>query len=328
MIWVVGKCIYALNYIQQSNEKYINLITTDKNDYVCWSNRINKVYYIKYDSEYCKKIEELVGNDLVIATGEETMVLDEYIIKTGSNMNLFGHNPHRITYHNKENFMKLIEDMNLPYLKTWSPNDMINTSGTYILKAINSRGGIGQKIINVSDKYIVPENHILQPYISDKLDYSTFVIASNGEINKYVAYKCNEMMNGFSIERVVVDIKELHDMTLAIVKKLNYSGFLGLDFVNANDMYYCVDFNPRLTNGLLLLNNKKSINTIPYLIKGVRGRFIDAFKYSDMITLSDLMPFIIALLLFIGCIFMALITCTNPEDYIKKKMQEKMVKYE
>jgi hypothetical protein len=150
VIWVVGRGIYALNYIRTCSQP-INLITTDFQDFAGLSSNVSKVYYIKFDESnpdnYCKHIEKLVGNgnDLVIGIGEETLYLDNYIEKTNGKMNLFGlqSSKSRLHFHPKDNFMKLIGLLGLPLISTWYPNDIIKnpTPKYYLKKLIKSRGG-------------------------------------------------------------------------------------------------------------------------------------------------------------------------------------------
>lgn len=332
MIWIVGRGIYALNYIRYLKLK-INLITTDKYDFAGYSKYVKKVYYIDFDEKYCSTIEKLVKNDMVIAIGEETLYLDEYIKKNNSKIKLFGYNSSnsvRLQYHNKENLMNLVHKLNLPYLNTWNSGDIIDNvkMDKYILKLTNSRGGIGQKIIEINNKYIVPENYILQPYIQIKKDYSTFVIAKNGIIEHYVCYECIDMINGFSTERKKVNIKDLYYQTNLIVNSLNYTGFLGLDFIEYNSINYMVDFNPRITNGISLLKNELSVSTLPYISKKKSfERIIKSVKYSDIISINDIMPFFYMIIVLIRLIVMSLLNFKQPSLYIREYIEKSVVKY-
>lgn len=336
MIWIVGRGIYALNYIRFLG-KNVNLITTDKYDFAGFTKYVKQVYFVNFDEKYCLNIEKLVKNDIVVAIGEETLYLDEYIKKTGSKINLLGYdyNFHkhqsRLKYHDKANFMNLVRRLNLPCLETWNSGDVVEIykSGKYLLKLINSRGGIGQQIVTIQNTYVVPENYILQPYIKTKKDYSTFVIAKKGHVQHYVAYECIDMIDGFSTERVKVDIKDLFFQTNKIVETLNYTGFLGLDFIEFNGINYMIDFNPRITNGISLLKNNISISTLPYLSKKVTlERTIKSIKYSDIISVFDIMPFFYMIIIFIRLIILSFLNLTKPSVYIRKYIEKSVVKYD
>ena len=320
MIWIVGRGIYALNYIRFLHFN-VNLITTDKYDFAGISKYVKQVYYVNFDKNYCSTIQQLVKNDIVIAIGEETLYLDDHIKKTGSQINLLGNSydlpdyQPRLKYHNKANFMDLIRTLNLPCLETWNSGHTVEIykSGKYLLKLINSRGGIGQQIIQIQNTYTVPENYILQPYVKTKKDYSTFVIATKGHIQQYVGYECIDMIDGFSTERIKVDIKDLFYQTEKIVQGLNYA----------------IDFNPRITNGISLLKNNVSISTLPYLSKKMSiNRIIKSIKYSDVISFFDILPFFYMIVIFIRLIILSFLNLTRPSVYVRKYIEKSVVKYD
>jgi predicted ATP-grasp superfamily ATP-dependent carboligase len=336
MIWIVGRGIYALNYIRFLGRR-VNLITTDKNDFAGLSKYVKNMYYVKFDDNYCLIIEQLVKDHIVVAIGEETLYLDEYIKKTGSNMKLLGRNYNtssqeiRLMYHNKENFMNLISRLGLPHLETWNSGQIVESykSSNFLLKLKKSRGGIGQQIIKIQSEYVVPDNWILQPYIKTKRDYSTFVIAKRGHIQHYVAYECIDMIDGYSTQRVKVDIGDLYFQTNQIVKSLKYTGFLGIDFIEFDGTNYMVDFNPRITNGISLLNKNISISTIPYILqKFSLERILKSILYSDIITIFDIMPFIYMIITLVRLLFLSLVNLTKPSVYIRKCIEESVVKYD
>jgi predicted ATP-grasp superfamily ATP-dependent carboligase len=227
--------------------------------------------------------------------------------------------------------MNLISRLGLPHLETWNSGQIVESykSSNFLLKLKKSRGGIGQQIIKIQSEYVVPDNWILQPYIKTKRDYSTFVIAKRGHIQHYVAYECIDMIDGYSTQRVKVDIGDLYFQTNQIVKSLKYTGFLGIDFIEFDGTNYMVDFNPRITNGISLLNKNISISTIPYILqKFSLERILKSILYSDIITIFDIMPFIYMIITLVRLLFLSLVNLTKPSVYIRKCIEESVVKYD
>jgi predicted ATP-grasp superfamily ATP-dependent carboligase len=137
------------------------------------------------------------------------------------------------------------------------------------------------------------------------------------------------MINGYSTYRETVSFTELHTQTSTLVSKLNYSGFLGLDFIFSNNVFYMVDYNPRITNGICLLTNAISISTIPYLIKNFSPKsLIKSIVYSDIISFDDPMPFFYMILMFIRLILSAILNFSNPFAYVRTHIEKSIVKYD
>jgi hypothetical protein len=143
-----------------------------------------------------------------------------------------------------------------------------------------------------------------------------------------VGYECIDMIDGFSTERIKVDIKDLFFQTQRLVQSLNYTGFLGLDFICFLGVNYVVDFNPRITNGISLLNNQMSISTIPYLSKKISSmRIIKSIKYSDVISFFDISPWIYMLVIFIRLIGLSFLNLTKPSVYIRTHLEKSVIAY-
>lgn len=360
MVWIIGRGIYALNYIQFINNDTIYLITTDKYDFARFSNKIKMSYFVKFDDNYCKNVIRLVGADFAIAIGEETLFFDEFSLRFEKYMkyarhhtseflhdvNLYGISSRceRIMYHNKYNFMNLVKKLNLPYIKTWNTGQIINTPCDILLKPIYGRGGKGHifkhinktyisEITEITDQFIVPENYIAQKFIKNKADYSTFAIVSNGNITQYVAYQCMDMIDGFSTERIIVKSSKLYNYTSKIVSHIYYTGFIGLDFIKCpiTGNYYVVDFNPRITNGISLLNKSQtiSISTIPYLLKSFTiDRLKKSIKYSDVVSIRNMLPFIVMIFTLIFNVIVALFMRKSPSEFIKKNIEKSIIKFD
>ena len=310
-IWIIGRGIYAFNLIRSLNNKYIiNLITTNKYDFASYSNKINKVIYIEYINEYdyINKIKEIVKDDLIIPVGEEYILLENYINKTGCNLNLYllDKQNNKYKYHNKKEFNNLLNNIGLPTLDVQEYID----NNKYILKLIYSRGGVGNLIkYGYEIKNIDMNNYLIQEYIKYEKEYSVFCIVEDGNIKSILIYEILMMFNGYSIKRKLVINDKLVEYTNKIVKNINYTGFLGLDCLLYKNEYYIVDFNPRITNGIsfylkdsLNIENKidkNKINKKKEIIISILN-YKEILKYNnDILYLDDIKPFIICIIVYI-----------------------------
>ena len=351
-IWVIGRGVYALNLIKALDSKYeINLITTDKDDFAGWSKKVNKVickksYKDHYDYLYLCDIYDIVQQDMIIAVGEETVILEHELNSNnepGRQANMYGHtkfNKNKKIYHDKQNFMKLLKEIKLPCLEYHENYTVIlKCDGDYLLKPIYSRGGQGQKKIKFqSEEYTVPHNYILQKYIHDARECSTFLLADEGQIKIFLTYDVNDMVDGYGTKRSLIENNETYEYCKQIVAKLNYSGFLGMDYINNDGIWYPIDFNPRITNGIGFfkentfdplkmkceLDARTTISTIPYLL--TTGKVFDIFRYkSDYFDMYDIMPGISVTFQLIWAIIESIYYLTNTKQYIKNKLLEKIV---
>jgi len=308
-IWIIGRGIYALNLIRSLDNKYIiNLITSNRYDFASYSNKINKVIYIVYRNEYdyINRIIEIIKDDLIIPVGEEYILLENYINKTGINLNLYllDRQNNKYKYHNKKEFNKLLNNIELPTLDVQEYID----NNKYILKSIYSRGGIGHLIkYGYELKNIDINNYLIQKYIKYEKEYSVFCIVENGNIKSILIYEILMIFNGYSIKRKLVINDKLVEYTNKIVKQINYTGFLGLDCLLYKNEYYIVDFNPRITNGIsfYLKDSFKIENKIDKIDKKKEIiisilNYKELLKYkNDILYLDDIKPFIICIIVYI-----------------------------
>jgi len=292
-IFIVGRGHYALNLIYALDNKYeINLITTDKTDYVQYISKIKNYFIIDYQSEleYVKGIKEIALNNLVIPVGEEGIIIEKIInLYPEIDINLFCSTSKtniKYYYHNKRNFYDLLKKLNIDHL--FYENILNVEYDNYLLKQIYSRGGLKQIKINNEEEFKklkcnknIQTDYLVQKYINITSEYSVFLYANNGIIHGYLSYQTFDMISGFSTRRKIITNNKIYDMILKIIKHISYSGFAGFDIISDGFNLYIVDFNPRIVNGISFLkmnsfdpykiNNKFEIYTdeiislIPYL---------------------------------------------------------------
>ena len=356
-LWIVGRGIYALNLIRSISDRYeINLITTDSDDFTAWSNKLNKIVYLDNPNtttgyeDYFFEVVDITQGDLIIPVGEETIILEtEKCNHPDIAVNIFGmdyeHNGIQNSkqyYHNKENFMNFLHNLDIPCLKYYKSNTMIsNCNGNYLLKPIYSRGGQGQiyKTL-VNEHYTVPPYYIMQKYLPSENEFSIFLLADKGAIKLFLAYKVDNMVDGYGTKRIMINNEKIYSICEIIIDKLNYSGFLGIDFLVNNHTWYPIDFNPRITNGISFLKRNSFdilnyryeydlqpiVSTIPYIF--VCDNVLDVFKQkSDCFDIYDIGPGIIILLQLMLAIIEAIFYQDPVAHYIKKKLINKIVIY-
>jgi hypothetical protein len=301
-IWIIGRGTYALGLIYALKSNYeLNLITSEYLDIAIYgTNKLNKVIYIEPpkiigEYNYVKNIMEIVGSDLIIPVGEETIII-EYILnkypQLNNQINLFGSTISsniKYHYHNKENFYQLIKNLNIDHIDIFTldetkkllsvgseptgptdptyPTNQTYPTGKYLLKPKFSRGGLNQIILDKSniDEILlnptIPVNYIIQKYIYIKKEYSVFAIVNHGQIiNNVIIYESLDMFNGFATKRKIIsnnDIlsKQIIQIISKILKHISYSGFIGFDFIFDGNKLYPVDFNPRITNGIAFIKS-------------------------------------------------------------------------
>lgn len=354
VLWIIGRGLYAYNFIRYCKNKYkfltYKLITTDENDFSKKSNLFDEVVTIKYDNnnpfEYYCKIKNIVGNEIICPVNEETILL-EYFDEIEEKLNfLFKRCKSKIFFHNKQNFMKLIENLDIPYIKTYFPNEkiIIKESDNYLLKKIYSRGAIGQRILENDKSYnfIVPDNYLLQTLITKKQEYSFFCVVVENNILEYVVYKCDEMIMGFSTKRIKISgstSNKLYEYTNKILLAMkdrfgNYNGFLGIDFIESENIFYATDFNPRITNGIEFLTKNMSdtiISTIPYVTNKINyfncfDLIKECLTYSnDLFYIDDLIPGLFSIIIIIWYVILACLNFVSPKEYIKNKIQKQII---
>ena len=343
-IWVFGRGVYALNLIKALSDKYkITLVTTDETDFAKWSRKLSDVRYTSMNDDI---YEHSMENGMVIGVGEETILFEHELNKNSAEnkkINMLGHSESskfKKLYHNKANFMILLKNLNLPCLefyKEYTP--LFDYNGTYLLKPVYSRGGQGQEKLEFINKdFVVPPNHILQKYIHFAKECSTFLLADRGEIKIFLTYDVSAMVDGYGTKRVLIENNETYEYCNKIVSELDYSGFLGIDYISSEGIWYPIDFNPRITNGIGFfkensfdpvmmkceLDIRDTISTIPYVLS--TGKVFDMFKYkSDYFNIYDIIPGIVITTQLIWAIIESIYYNVNTKQYIKSKLLEKIV---
>ena len=150
---------------------------------------------------------------------------------------------------------------------------------TVVLKRRFSRGGLDAQLWRPGDQWppsVLSEqgregDWIAQEFISDAEPISSFTVIRDGCLIAHVSYVCElttgtaeNALDGFACLRTSIDCDETVEATAAVVAQLRREQLLptgsppfhfGLDFVrsSADGKLYCLECNPRATNGVALL---------------------------------------------------------------------------
>ncbi len=162
-----------------------------------------------------------------------------------------------IKLHNKEVFLQLVNKLGIKSPKTqnlneaWSFNKNTNK---YIVKPNFSRFGTKIKILNKEQAFKLFEDkklkgHCLQEFIQGQ-PLSSFAFSYKGEVKLIAHYKANYYSGKAAINFIPVFDEQLDDNINEVSKHMNYSGFIGLDYIESkNGEFYILECNPRCTSG-------------------------------------------------------------------------------
>lgn len=176
--------------------------------------------------------------------------------------------------HNKIKFNKFMLEhypSNIPLIYWMEEKKYIEPKFPAIIKPNISVCGIGMKIIKNMDEYLnylenpikfyppnsvnsikmetlTKSNYILQEYIENEYEYSGYFLCIGGEIKTWKIIK--QAFKGLFIKRhnftnYINSMDVPIELFKNIIKKLNYSGGLCVDFKYHNSNIYIFEMNPR-----------------------------------------------------------------------------------
>lgn len=264
-ITVLGRGIYAYNLIRLLQKYILTLATTDKQDFAKESVRIKNVLFLTNPSnDYDKYMEELscLNNDIVFCVGEETFYWQKKdTIMTNVLMKL----------HSKWDFMDLCNvcDIKIPKtIKIEELSSVVSIEKDVVIKPLFTRGQQDSyywrkgKLLNNKKEIIdMPKTSNIHFVAQEDLDddncerhYSGFSYCDDGIIIKHVSYQSLCPVDGYATVRITKNIPEIEMIMHKIISHQHYSGFIGIDFIEKNGIYYPIECNPRCTNGITLFD--------------------------------------------------------------------------
>jgi len=303
----------------------INILHRDGHElYVADSSRLSMGLYSKYikkkfiypdisekSEKFIEKILTIIEEheiEYLLPVFEETHVLSYYKNKLEGKVKVILPAFETIwKLHDKYSLFKVAQELKIPTPVTYKINEYKHTMLPFpvVLKPRRERGAVGIKIIKNMEEleYHKEENnlddYIVQEYIS-KDQYCTIGLAKKGKLFSNTIYHNLEeypFKGGFGVVRESLNIKIINNYIKRIVKEMEYSGFICVDFLKdpVTEMYKITDINPRMSAGLMvayseginlpriyldLIKDKEKDKEIDILLsKGGKGTYTGALRF-------------------------------------------------
>lgn len=158
--------------------------------------------------------------------------------------------------------------------KIYNLNENIPDNMLYIIKPYNENNGCGIKIKNNICKNDF-KNNIVQEYINNRLEYTSYIVSINGVIQKCITYTYdfdNEKhikINPINTSKISkYDLKDNYIKILELfLLPCKYTGICNIDFIIHEEQVKVFEINPRLGGGLIRSNKQDLTNLLTELIK-------------------------------------------------------------
>jgi len=178
----------------------------------------------------------------------------------------------------KKKFASYVKHNNLEQYtpKVYESFDEINTdnNGMYIIKPYNLSNGEKMKITKIVEKSDF-ENNIVQEYIENIIEYTTYAVSKNGKIIKHITYGCNfgspchikrHPVNTTNMSRVDLDDKYITQLE-SFLHNCGYTGISNTDFIICDGKIKVFEINPRLGGGLVRIDRCDLVEMLYEAIK-------------------------------------------------------------
>lgn len=225
------------------------------------------------DSRYTDELQKIITSesiDLLIPTCEEILHLSKSLKKLSKYCEVFSSTHEELlALHNKYSFIEICQSLSLPvprttliphnkFLDNWKDRAL---ESKIVIKPVFSRFG--------SNVYIGPPEEstnfmsqtdgqfpfVAQQFISGK-QLCTYSIVRDGEINLHTAYYSRDTFGkGASVSFVHVEHEEALAFVRTLCQKINFTGQIGIDFIENNDGIFAIEANPRTTCGITLFQD-------------------------------------------------------------------------
>lgn len=154
--------------------------------------------------------------------------------------------------------------------KTWNDDFYLNEPTKLIFKPKIGAGSRGIKIIECDRGLVqVEKDYICQEYLgSDNKIYGFFAFAIKGKVQSSYCHERIETYpkkGGVSVLSKLYENEKLHNTGCDVVKKLNYTGLLMIEFKHYQNEFYVIEINPRLWGSVLFCLSIKDNPITSYL---------------------------------------------------------------
>ena len=158
--------------------------------------------------------------------------------------------------------------------KVYNSIDEINSNGLYIIKPYNLNNGVNICIKKCVDKRDFV-NKIVQEYIENKIEYTSYIVSKNGQIIKCITYVYNfdntqhirnYPTNTQNISKFELDYKYVKQLELFFLH-CGYTGISNIDFIICDDQVKVFEINPRLGGSLIRFDRSDLVEILYKMIK-------------------------------------------------------------
>ena len=154
--------------------------------------------------------------------------------------------------------------------KTWNEDFLLNEPTKLIFKPKIGAGSRGIKIIECDRGLVqVQKDYICQEYLgNDNKIYGFFAFAVKGKVQSSYCHERIETYpkkGGVSVLSKLYENEKLHNTACDVVRKLNYTGLLMIEFKHYQNKFYVIEINPRLWGSVLFCLSIKDNPVTSYL---------------------------------------------------------------
>lgn len=176
----------------------------------------------------------------------------------------------------KKLFSTYVKNNNLEQYtpKIYNLNDDVPNDMLYIIKPYSENNGQGMKIKNniCADDF---ENQIVQEYINNTLEYTSYIVSKNGVIKKCITYAYSfddeQHIKIFPINTTKMLKYDLEDKYIKILELFllpcEYTGMCNINFIIHEGQVKVFEINPRLGGGLMKSDKHDLADILAELIK-------------------------------------------------------------
>lgn len=219
---------------------------------------------------FIEKLASIVTHhqiDMIIPTCEEVFFIAQFADRLPKRVQVFCDDFAKLkAFHNKFTFIESCQGLPIFTPQTFLIDQSLNLDELadcrYVLKRIYSRFATHTDLCGNKTKITTIQNQtpgqlIAQAYI-EGTEFSSYGVAIAGKLTAHVCYhSIYRAGKGSGILFTPVQIDEIKQFIIEFVKKHNYTGQLGFDFIkDKQGSYYVLECNPRGTSGLHFLKDE------------------------------------------------------------------------
>ncbi|MBA2505456.1 MAG: carbamoyl-phosphate synthase large subunit [Thermoleophilaceae bacterium] len=253
-----------------------------------------------------EKIATETELDMVLPAFEEAFYMATQHERLDEVATIFtGRFPALARLHDKGTFKHYVQGLGLPVPETIVARDdaeLKEATGKWehwFARAAFSRGGVGLLTNTgpLAAKGTVEDIHptaeepwLVQPFVDGPM-LCTYSIVHGGEVASHIVYRApRQWQHSTAIEFESIDGQPTLDIVNVMVKDMDYTGQLSFDFVDGEDGLTLIECNPRMTDGMLMVNSDELSTALfnppaeTHLIEPGRTLALDFAVFADMFT--------------------------------------------